>query len=152
MTFSGWQREIFAGISSPYSPRWLTRFTFANMSKAQRSRHRNMDTIMEMFCCKWPTFSSVFLIYIYWDKCGDWRKQRPKWNVNTEQREEMKLEWLCKVGSESELNSLRDSSVGWGVWMEFSGCWFKSHSGQLSIATSRNPSVVNTICINSFRY
>ena len=29
---------------------------------------------------------------------------------------------------------------------------FKSHSGQLSIATSNNPSVVNTICITSFRY
>ena len=26
------------------------------------------------------------------------------------------------------------------------------HSGQLSIATSKNPSVVNTICISSFRY
>ena len=31
-------------------------------------------------------------IYIYGDKCGDWRKQRSKLNVNTEQREEMKLE------------------------------------------------------------
>ena len=30
--------------------------------------------------------------------------------------------------------------------------YIKSHSGQLSIATSSNPSVVNTICINSFRY
>ena len=29
---------------------------------------------------------------------------------------------------------------------------YKSHSGQLSIATSNNPSVVNTICITSFRY
>ena len=31
-------------------------------------------------------------------------------------------------------------------------CGFKSHSGQLSIATSKNLSVMNTICINSFRY
>ena len=30
--------------------------------------------------------------------------------------------------------------------------WVQSHSGQLSIATSKNHSVVNTICINSFRY
>ena len=30
-------------------------------------------------------------------------------------------------------------------WTGFSGCGFKSHSGQLSIATSKNPSVVNTI-------
>ena len=34
----------------------------------------------------------------------------------------------------------------------FSGRGFKSHSGQLSIATSKNRSVVNTICISSFRY
>ena len=36
------------------------------------------------------------------------------------------------------------------VWTEFSGCGFKSHSGQLSITTSENPSVMNTICINHF--
>ena len=29
--------------------------------------------------------------------------------------------------------------------MEFSGRGFKSHSGQLSIVTSKNPSVMNTI-------
>ena len=33
---------------------------------------------------------------------------------------------------------------------EFSGRGFRSHSGQVSIATSKNPSVVNTICVNSF--
>ena len=33
-----------------------------------------------------------------------------------------------------------------------SGQGFKSHSGQLSIATSKNPSVVNTICIDSLHY
>ena len=31
-------------------------------------------------------------------------------------------------------------------------CGFKSHSGQLSIATSKNLSVMNTIYINSSRY
>ena len=36
--------------------------------------------------------------------------------------------------------------------MEFSGRGFKSHPGQRSIATSKNPSGVNTLCINSFRY
>ena len=35
--------------------------------------------------------------------------------------------------------------------MEFSGCGFKSHSSQLSIATLKNPPVVNKICISSFR-
>ena len=36
--------------------------------------------------------------------------------------------------------------------MEFSGCGFKSHSGQLSIDTSKNPSVVNTIDIYIYVY
>ena len=35
---------------------------------------------------------------------------------------------------------------------EFSGLGLKSHWGQLFIATSKNLSVVNTICISSFRY
>ena len=29
---------------------------------------------------------------------------------------------------------------------------FKSYAGQLSVATSNNASVLNTICISSFRY
>ena len=37
-------------------------------------------------------------------------------------------------------------------WTEFSGRWFESHSGQLLIATSKNPSVVNTIDTISFFY
>ena len=36
--------------------------------------------------------------------------------------------------------------------MELSVRGFKSQLGQLSIYTSNNPSLVNTICINSFRY
>ena len=39
------------------------------------------------------------------------------------------------------------SSVVWSVQTEISGRGFKSHSGQLSIATLKNPSVVNTIYI-----
>ena len=58
---------------------------------------------------------------------------------------EMKLEWLYKVGPERELNSWPVSSVGQSVGTEFSGRGFKSHSGQLSIATSKSPSMVNTI-------
>ena len=38
------------------------------------------------------------------------------------------------------------------VYIYIYGRGFKSHSGQLSIATSKNPPAVNTICINSFRY
>ena len=58
----------------------------------------------------------------------------------------MKSEWLYKVRSECELNSWPGSSVGSTIWTEFSGRGFKSHSGQLYMATSTNPSVVNTIC------
>ena len=46
------------------------------------------------------------------------------------------------VSSECELNSWPDNSVSWSVSMEFSCCGFKSHSGQLSIVTSKNLSVV----------
>ena len=59
---------------------------------------------------------------------------------------------LYKVGSECELNPWSDRSLGQSVWTESSGRGFKSHSGQLSLATSKNSSVVNTICINLFRY
>ena len=38
------------------------------------------------------------------------------------------------------------------TYTKFSGRGFESHSGQLSIAASKIPSVVNTICINSCRY
>ena len=37
---------------------------------------------------------------------------------------------------DSECESWSDSSVGWSVWTIFSGCRFKSHSGQLFIGTS----------------
>ena len=72
--------------------------------------------------------------------------------MKCESEQTMKLEELYKVGSESELNSWPDSSVHQSVWMEFSGYGFKSQSDQLSVATSKNPSVVNTRCSNSFRY
>ena len=61
MTFSGTQRETFAGIFSPYSPPWWTRFTVASMSKEQLYRDRNIETIMERFCCTWPTIYSVIV-------------------------------------------------------------------------------------------
>ena len=48
------------------------------------------------------TFINAFMIlyiyiYIYINKCGDWRRQWPKGNVNTEQRDEIGLavqSWL----------------------------------------------------------
>ena len=52
--------------------------------------------------------------------------QRPKQNVNTEQRDEIGVpvqSWLWEW-------------VELMAWTEFSGRGFKSHSGQLSIATS----------------
>ena len=57
----------------------------------------------------------------------------------------MTLEQLYEVGSGCKLNSWPDSSVFQSVWTEFSGCGLKFHSRQLSIATSKNPTVVNII-------
>ena len=63
----------------------------------------------------------------------------------------MKLESLYKVGSECELNSLPDSSVGQSVSTDLIACGFKSRSCQLFIAISKN-SMVNTICIYIYIY
>ena len=38
------------------------------------------------------------------------------------------------------------------IYTELRGRGLKSHSDQLSIAASNNPSAVNTICISSFPY
>ena len=50
------------------------------------------------------------------------------------------------------LNLWPNISVSCSIWSEISGHGFKSHSGKLFIVSSRNPSVMNTICIGSFRY
>ena len=70
------------------------------------------------------------------------------WALN----KEMKLEGLYKFFFESELNSLPENSAVYGVSIKFSGAGFNSQSRQFSLATSKTPSVVNTICINSFHY
>ena len=82
------------------------------------------------------------------NKLGDWQRPTAEMKCDTEQT--MKLEWLYKVRSECELSSWPDSSVCHSVWTWFSGWGFKSFSDQLSIATSKNLSVVNTICISWF--
>ena len=50
-----------------------------------------------------------------------------------------------------EVNSWRDRSVRNSARREISRHRLKSHSGQLSTAFSENLSMVNTICISSFR-
>ena len=47
---------------------------------------------------------------------------------------------LYKVGSECQVNTWSEESVGQSVSTEFSTRGIKSHSGQLSIASSKNPS------------
>ena len=79
---------------------------------------------------------------------GHWRIQTSETKCDTEHI--MKLKWLYKNSSECELNSWPDSGVGYSLRSRFSGCEFKSHLGQLSIATSKNPPVLKTICISSF--
>ena len=51
------------GISSPHSPPWLTRFPVASTSKAQRSRDRNIDTILKSSVAQHQTFRSVWNQY-----------------------------------------------------------------------------------------
>ena len=76
----------------------------------------------------------------FWlNKRGDWRWQQPKWNLTLNKR------WNWKVGSKCELNSWLDSSVTLSIWTELIGRGFKFYSGQHSIATLNNPSLVNTI-------
>ena len=38
------------------------------------------------------------------------------------------------------------------IGVAVSGCVFKSHSGQLSMAALKNPSVMNTVCIYIYIY
>ena len=81
-----------------------------------------------------------------------WRLTKAIAEMKCDTEQTMKLQELYKVCSEYELNSWPDSSVGWSVWTELTGRSFKFHSRQLSIVTSENPSVMNTISINSFRH
>ena len=55
-----------------------------------------------------------------------------------------------QLGSECKMNSWPEYSVDYIVSTELSGRGSKSLSGQFSVATSKNPSMVNTICVNSF--
>ena len=48
MIFSGPQKLKFAGISSLYSPPWLTSFSVPKMSKAKYGKDRNINAIMQI--------------------------------------------------------------------------------------------------------
>ena len=76
--------------------------------------------------------------------------ERNSQNEMWTQNREIKLELLYRVGYECKFNSWPNSSVSWSIWAELSGCGFRSHSGQLCIASSKNLSVMNTTCINHF--
>ena len=81
-----------------------------------------------------------------------WRLKKAIATMEFENWTKMKLEELYKVSSECKLNSWPDNLFRLRVWMEFGGRGFKSQSGQLSLTTSQNPSVVNTINTISFCY
>ena len=91
-------------------------------------------TVLEnrMLCQKYPN-KEIFVVYIFHfsegsDFCGLYFPVLPK--------TEIFMVYFFPF-----------RSVGWSVSTEFSGRGFKSHSGQLSIATLKNPSVMNTIYI-----
>ena len=68
-----------------------------------------------------------------------WAK-RWNWSIST------------KLALTASWNQWPTSSVCYSISMEFSGRGLNSHSDQFSIGVSKNPLLVNTICINSFRY
>lgn len=80
-------------------------------------------------------------------KCGDWPRQTAKMKCDTEK----KWNWSgCTTFALS-------ASWSHGLLAQFvrmsdrvSGCGFKSHSSQHSVATSENLSLVNPICISWF--
>ena len=84
-------------------------------------------------------------------KAKYWKKKttsRPKWNVDTKQRDEPRVvvqSWLHK-------SSWTHGLIAQWVWAELSSYGFRYYSGQLSITSSKNSSVVDTMCINLFHY
>ena len=74
--------------------------------------------------CEWVKYIPLHLCdYKILIKCVDWRRQWPKWNVNTEQKDEIRVakpRWLW---------------VQW--WFRIRGYGFKSHPRKFSIATSK---------------
>ena len=108
---------------------------------------RNLSVVNTIYIGSFRYAHVITYGKIWLNKGGEWRVQRAETKCDTKQT--MKLEKLCNVSSECELNWWSDSSIGYSVWTENSGCGFKSHSGHFSIATSNNLSVVNTICIIS---
>ena len=76
-------------------------------------------------------------------KCCDWRRQRPKWNVNTEQWDKIGVAVQSWIWERVEL-------IIWELsWLEhlngIQWSWVQIPLRPTSIATSKNPSVVNTI-------
>ena len=66
-------------------------------------------------------------------------------------------EWFWNGGVDTALRTMIYINIYIYIYIYFIYIYiylyiYKSHSGQLSIATSNNPSVVNFICIRSFRY
>ena len=87
----------------------------------------------------WNATQDNFLYLLQW-----WIHQNEIWNWTN---------YGTGVGLQSciwvWINSWSDRLFGRSIWIEFNGCGSKFYSVQLSIATSQNSSMVNTICILS---
>ena len=73
-----------------------------------------------------------------------WRLTKPLAEIKPDIEQMMKLEQLYKVGPECRLRSWYDRSVGQRIRTKFCGRGFKSLTSRFSVATSRNPALVNT--------
>ena len=119
----------------------LLRPTFYNYFRESVSGEYHMYQIVLLHSCDYLEKTSIKKTWRM-AKSNGWNEM---WHWTNDEIGVAVQRWLWM-----RVNSNPDSSVGQSVWMRFNGCGFKYHSGQLSIATLENPSVVNTICISSF--
>ena len=83
-------------------------------------------------------------------KYGDWSRQWPKWNMTLNKRSHWSSSTKLAL-SATWTHGLIAQSVTVSKWNSLIVSK-ESHSGLFSIATSKNTSVANTICIGSFHW
>ena len=144
----------------------------------ERISTKKMDTIPLVQCSKgWDNFNTTnplinSLIFIFLSCCEKGHNNKEFSRENSKLHHESwivksnsAMWWIdkhycCEVFIFSLFSLFRLDFDMYLLWIyihkyiltEFSGHGFKSHSGQLSIATSKNPSVVNMIYVCIYIY
>ena len=83
-------------------------------------------------------------------KSGDWRRQWPKWNVNTRQTHEIGLPLKTWLWMRVKLMAWKLSRLEHLNRIQWS--WVQTALRPAFYHYFKNSSLVNTICIDSFRY